>query len=771
MFKGRISAKPAAKSPFEHRGKQMVILSTRRGRLFASAAGVLLVSLGASGAQAQPSQSPPASSDQASALEEVVVTARRRDEALQDVPVSVVAIGQEALQRASVRDSRDLTLLAPSLNTTSAASRGNVLNYELRGITATDTLLTQDPAVGIYLNEVVQTRPYGLNQQLYDMQSVQVLLGPQGTHFGRNTVGGAILYTTNRPTDEFSGEAAVTFGNYERNDYYGVLNVPLGNQLAVRLALKSVDRDGYTRELVRGRDLDNEHARMGRLSIKWDPSAEISNLLVLDAYWSRTNGNGTILHSVSNPALQPLLAAQQALGVREVRHNYPDLSIARVWGAANTTSWDISDNLTVKNIVGYRKIYARELVDLDGSPAAVLGTQQGADVKQISEELQFQGSIPDSGFEYIVGGYYFLEKGNDLNIQSAGPAIVQRNNSFSRSESKSLFLNGTYRPPGLSKLSLSLGYRYIWDERSVKIDSQLVSPANMCILFGNEPPTVRLNPCLASLSKKFESSAWSATLQYDWTDEVMTYAAHRHGYRSGGFNQRATRPAQYAPFRPEKVDDYEIGLKSQFEIADVPVRANIAVFHTKYDDVQRTVALQGVTPLATSILNAATAELDGYEATLLFRPIEGLTLSGYVSRVKGKFKEFATGSATFRNIPFPNAKTGYGASASYERSLDEWGDLHLSATYAHRSRARSGLNLPAYEVNDETPAYGRVNLSAALENIGGSGVSAEVYVRNLTNKTYVNGVLPVQSLIGVLNRIYGEPRMYGMTLSYKFGAR
>jgi iron complex outermembrane receptor protein len=222
IFKGRISAKPAAKSPFEHRGKQMVILSTRRGRLFASAAGVLLVSLGASGAQAQPSQSPPASSDQASALEEVVVTARRRDEALQDVPVSVVAIGQEALQRAGVRDSRDLTLLAPSLNTTSAASRGNVLNYELRGITATDTLLTQDPAVGIYLNEVVQTRPYGLNQQLYDMQSVQVLLGPQGTLFGRNTVGGAILYTTNRPTDEFSGEAAVTFGNYERNDYYGV---------------------------------------------------------------------------------------------------------------------------------------------------------------------------------------------------------------------------------------------------------------------------------------------------------------------------------------------------------------------------------------------------------------------------------------------------------------------------------------------------------------------------------------------------------------------
>lgn len=428
-------------------------------------------------ASAQDSAQPLASTAApATAVGDIVVTARRREENLQDVPISVSALSSATLERANVKSALDLQYQTPSLSvTTNAYDRSN-LSFSLRGQRTNESQLLTDPPVGTYFAEVVQPRPYGFGRSLYDLSSVQVLKGVQGTLFGRNVTGGAVLIEPQRPTSKFEAEIKGQVGNFDLRETSGMLNLPLGDIGALRVAAIYHKRDGYTKDIGNGRDYDDENYHSFRIGLTLRPFAGFENYTLVDYYKSNEHGTGNYLTSYTpiqldtagnqvrvngatvstvlgqfegarrfgGPGFTPLpltnfpaaFAAAQALqlngrlvdygagdGGRLDALNSQPYSRQKNVGITNKTTLDLG-GVTLKNIASYRKIDYDRLYDLDGSPAFIINSIQFTHVKQYSEELQLQGNLLDKRLSYTFGGYYFLEKGLDGATSSQFPELT-----------------------------------------------------------------------------------------------------------------------------------------------------------------------------------------------------------------------------------------------------------------------------------------------------------------------------------------------------------
>ena len=362
----------------------------------------------------------------AASVEEIIVTARRREEALQDVPISVSALSGDQLERAGVTDVQGLQYQTPSLAITSTFSQRNVVAFAMRGQRTQETQLFTDPPVGTYFAEVVQPRPYGFGNALYDLESVQVLKGVQGTLFGRNMTGGAVLVEPHHPElGEASGEMRVGYGSEEMKELYGMVNLPVGEQFAIRFAGKSRERDGWAREVSTGRDYDNQNFDSARLSALFE-SGNFETLTIGDWYRSKEHGTAAFMTSLVLPSVisnyeglrqagvittnvpAEFAAAQQQFASSEYTLNmgageggnldafgkpYEDVEN---YGITNKTTWKLSDALTIKNVAGYRKNTRDVVQDFDGIPAFLITPNQFADVESYSEELQFQGNALDA---------------------------------------------------------------------------------------------------------------------------------------------------------------------------------------------------------------------------------------------------------------------------------------------------------------------------------------------------------------------------------------
>lgn len=713
---------------------------------------------------AKPEQKSPPTDEQAGEPEkgfaDIIVTARRREEQLQQVPVAITAFTPSELATNNVTRMENLTTVVPGLNVSPAQHRGNVPGFAIRGQRQDAGFLTNDPSVGVYIAEAVQARNFGLAQSLYDMESVQVLKGPQGTLFGRNTTGGAILFQPTKPDlTQFSGYVQGRLGNYQRADAIGVLNVPISSTLGIRLAGSRTSRRGIVRDVSSGGYRMGENTYSGRATILFEPSENFSNTLYLDYINSNDKGGSATRLTAVNPALAinatlgPVLVSQTArLGFYEVEGNFPNTySRGSNAGITNVTTLALSDDITLKNIINYRDIYSRERQELDGTALAVLALDQKQTARQFTEEFQVQATGFEGKLNLIVGAYYFRETGDVVTLTYAGAAAANPRRGVALNVSKSVFAQADYKLT--PNLGITLGGRYTWDER--RLDQQLRSAATGACTF------------CAIAQTASDAPTYTASINWQVDSDRMIYLVTRSGYRSGGFSSSANNAAALAPFQPEKVTDYEIGLKADWTLFGGPLRTNLAAFHSNYSQIQRTIlgAVAGVP--VTTIFNAASAKVDGGEIEVTYRPVRPLELIGTAAFVSPKYKSFMDGAIdrsgnTFAYIPHETYRLGARLTLL---EGDDGSKLLASADYYWQSRV--------YQAEFNTPlnlqkAYSLVSGRLEYSGLFNERVTIALFGRNLTKTKYFASTGDSYTSSGYVYRSIGEPRTFGAEATIKF---
>lgn len=725
------------------------------------------------------------SSRQATGLEEVIVTARRRDESLANVPIAVTAISAEQLNERQVRTDSDLQLVVPGL-TIRQTQGNNSLTYAIRGQSA-DTFSGSPSAVVAYLNEVPLTISGA--STFYDLASVQVLKGPQGTLFGRNTTGGAVLYTAAKPTNETEAMLRLRAGNFDLREVEGMVNVPLiDNTLLFRGAFNSIRKNGYIDNIVTGETHGDIGRDSGRVSLTFSPNDRLENTTLYS--YSRTDGTNTgatYVYSIYTAADEARLGRtlntvssfiasavdeQRQIGFYKTQHPYGADHVGEDEIFVNTTTFELRDNLRLKNILGYT------VGDTDSEQPA-LGARfptfvtrnidtgkvgNETDVDSLTEELQLTGEAFNGDLNYIVGLYLQQQTADTLWPQTYfGGAVTATNNFRIETDTTALYAQGTYSL--MADLRVTAGFRYTKEDISIK---QLA-----------ESDYYQVPGFAQKQDETFKEPSWEIGLEYDLNESTLTYLKGRHSFRSGGFNGSAPPVDADATgggnkFDMEKVQDIEAGLKYEGSLLQRPTRFNVAIYKQWVDDVQRIEFPDPPGPVASIAVTANIPEMEvqGFEIESAMMVTDRLELGVAAAYTDADFTDGETTLFGTRYSYGPVANTpekswSVWAQADLLRS-GELGDVALRVEgYGQDSMYFSNA---AYTLTPDTelPSYRLLNARLSWSNIFGSPLSGALFGKNLTDKEYLVGGMPLGASLGHNGAAVGEPRTYGVELTYQF---
>jgi iron complex outermembrane receptor protein len=611
--------------------------------------GVAVIALlaGSGGAIAQTDQ--PAASTGASGLEEIVVTARRSAERVQTVPLSITVFSQADIEQRHITDLANLAHNVPSLTDTSFGSDGNETysgQIRLRGLQGTVAYFADVP-LGTVDYRAADGITHGSSQGFYfDLDNLEILKGPQGTLFGKNSIGGLISIEPKRPTNNFEGYVEGTFGNYNDREFEGAVNVPIvQDKLLLRVAGQSQQRDGYTKDYFTGKDYDNHNNYSWRVSVTARPTDDLENYFVYDGYWQDSNGATKILSFInpgqqfgtvplgpgvnipltlgdgpgvaglSNPAtaaataaagikagafsfyptLKSVFAKQQELGDREVLgRSTPGIGKDYFYGFTDHTTWTVSDDLTLKNIAAARVF--KQLTTSEnqgtylpilniGGPTTNTGWQDNS--VQYTEEIQLQGKALDEKLQWVVGGFlefdHPLGETTEVNTTLGGSSY---DHFYISNRSQAVFAHGIYDLSDyVSGLRFTAGYRYTWDYASVQ-EQGTNGPAVIRGAGGAPTNCATLNfdrNCSSGSNAHFSSYGWNLSLDEQLTPETLIYVRSGNAYRPGTSNPQV--PPEFQALKPEHVTDVEIGVKSDWDVFGIHGRTNADLFHTDYKDI------------------------------------------------------------------------------------------------------------------------------------------------------------------------------------------
>lgn len=732
--------------------------------------------------------------EESTASNDIVVTARRREERLQDVPVSVTAWSAKDLEQRHIVSRTDLSDNTPSLITISG---GYPKEYGLFALRGQGPAFASAPGVVPYFAEVANAITMdGRTGSFYDMANIQVLAGPQGTLFGKNATGGNILFEPVRPHNGVGGYARVEYGNYDNRRFDGAFNVPIvEDKILLRFAGEIGRRDGYTHDVgpkFAGRRYDNLKYQSGRISLIIRPFEGLENYTVARFYHSDNNGPGTVLTDYNIDARNPLapsqfirtvfpsvttaVAVQKARGIRHVAYDLDQFSTTFYRQLTNTTTLALSDNLKLKNIFSASHFCQRYGYDYDAMPVQIGGQRTekkvypatrtntifecNVDQQYLVEELQLQGSAADGALIYSIGGYYDRvkpEKGNLLESYNyptfllGGPVTSY---SYRFGNSHALFGQATYKlghaSSALEGFSITAGYRYTWEKQAVQA-------------FTIAPPT-------SGGEAKFDYGSYTFNLDYQPSRDMLVYIAARSAYKTGGINGAVPATASFRSYAPEKLSDIEIGFKSEFSLGGMPTRLNVAAYSGQYKNIQRTTNELIGSAILNVVRSAAAGRIKGIEVTGSLEPVKNLTLTGNYSGTDSKYTKIVnTAEATLLGAPFPfTPKTKYSLGARYEIPLSgDAGTIGFSANYAYQGKFSTSQN--NRNRVDGLPGYGLLNLRADWNEIAGRPIDLGLFATNVTQKKYAHGIFDsYNGGLGFLTLTYGEPRMYGVQLRYRF---
>lgn len=714
----------------------------------------------------------------------VIVTARRREEMLQDVPISISVASQEELTRRNIQSIGDLQIAVPSLTTGGPYRNTPLVSIRGQGGYTPGGI----PSVILYMNDVPFATSaqagspggaLGANGLFYDLQNVQVAKGPQGTLFGRNTTGGAILIQSRRPEYDFGGHVTLTAGNYDDREFDAAVNVPLvADAVAVRIAANGQRRDGFTVTQSTpshpdGLDLDDTRHVSVRGSVLASLGA-MENLLVADYLKVNHNGVSSILRGVNPspqhpinlffPGLAELVPVQDALGIRsQVPLSTDTRGFLRRRSITNTTTIDLSDAVTLKNIIAYSRAKYAQTIDGDGTAFPIFDPIQSQAVpyvtRQFTEEVQLQSESLGGKLEWVAGFFYLKQpEEDDFTLHRNVTFGTARDVGYKQFESsKAIFAQGDLA--FTDRFSATLGLRYTWETigratREVYLDGTCFSP-----FAGSD--------CILANSDSFEEPTWTIGLNYEPNADTLLYVVSRRGFRSGGFNLDGDTPADARVYGEETVTDLELGAKASFGLGAVDLTANIAAYRQWYGDIQllqtsRSAITNG--PLNV-IKNAGEAEIDGIEFEGSAR-VTNLTLHGHFNFIDFDYTKFDPDVILPISPMMP--EFAFGVGARYLLPVpDRWGELSLAVNYDWQDHSRVA---PYEDPFAPVDAYGILTFGADWRNAGGSPFDVSFFMTNATDEEYVRGGLPIFNALGLSALTYGAPRMYGLRVGMRFGA-
>jgi iron complex outermembrane receptor protein len=754
----------------------------KRQRL-ASAITAVLASTYILDALAQPEQARPH-------LEEVLVQAQRTTENLQTSSVAVSVVSDETLRTATVSGVEDIQRLVPALQIT--PSNTGTQSFVIRGSFAEQFT---DPGVVTYVDEVPldsRVLAYGM----FDLASIQQLKGPQGTLFGKNSTGGAVLFFTKKPTHEQGGYVQYRRGNFNEQRFEGAFNQPVSDTLAVRLAGQWEERDGFNPStLDSGKDYANRDNYSLRGTALWTPTDRIENQTTLTHYRVDQLTNPNLLVGLAGPCtgpatpgascmaqppfnallgvpnIQPYLAQQQALGRDETINDFAYPDIYDNDAITNITTLEFGP-VNLKNILHYSEISQKFGRDFDGTPVDLYHTVVTADIRNYYDELQLFGSLMDDRLEWRVGGVYSFTDTEEQFSQIAffRPGV---NDTETDATSKALFAQVSYDLSALlDGLKVTAGYRHTWDKREVEIRDLDFAPL-ACGVPGL-PTTTPVEACVRKLEDDFDDFNYNVTFDWAINEQLFAYLATRRGYKSGGFNT-ATNIPEFLRFDPEIVEDIELGLKSDWRLGDVPVRANIAIYEAKYKSIQ-TVGLDVSTGSPSQIIineNPVTgksndATFKGFEIELSVAPFSWWELSAFYAEVDAQYDRSVTilqGALIDRSgedISLVIPKT-QGVSTRFTPAVPaELGTLSLSLHYFNAAEGNEAAGNSWIK-----PRREQFDARIDLRDIAGSGIDFGIYAKNLTD----NVACEFTDLgFGLGTELCGPPRQFGVEIGYRFGS-
>ncbi len=760
-------------------------------------------------------------------LSEVIVTATRRRESEQTVPVAVTAFSAQTLDELHITNPSDLQGQVPSLAVSPDGQSRDSAMFVIRG---QSTQYLAPSGVVEYLASVplvagsISTEQ-GAPGQFLDLADVQVLRGPQGTLFGRNTTGGAILLEPAKPVDHLTGDIQLQAGNYDDKEVQVVANVPITDRLLTRFAGEFIDRAGFTRDVVTGVDYDNRHIWTGRFGVTWKPNDTVDNYLMLSASKSETNGSGWILQQWNIPyieaafapyggcvlmglgsgcsVLTQLAGAQAARGVRAVSlgpFTPPIATSTEGWVAVDRIKVAVTDNLTVRDIVSFSSLNTLGPFDGDGSPIpwynANLPLNGYTDqVRQLTEELQAQGSVLQHNLTYTTGLYYQdVHTPNQVDLANYDLFSYGGLSYHYTNAARAVYAQTVYNFRAISQslagLKLTTGGRYTWNRVHAAGGSFAMTPETAITACTNGllvvAPTSYAD-CERQGSTRANAPSWTVGLDYTIKSDLLVYGKASRGYKRGGFNYYAVNPS-HLTFSPEYVTTYEAGFKSTFHLGDVPFRFNADVFYTHYTNIQIAAGDYNPATFASgaAIYNAASAKIHGIEAEGAIKPFEALELSFNYSHLNGEYTHFiiqnpfgqfdcsgafVVGSANMTCMPMsflPNNQ--FAITARYTLPLvASVGNLSIAANYAYTgSEFDETTQLLQYQPGTYFPSFGLLNVTADWNAVFRSRFDLGLFVTNATNRIYQISTTGVFTSIGMASNMYGEPRMYGLRLRYNW---
>ena len=670
-------------------------------------------------------------------LEEIIITARKRAESLQDTPISVAAFSADSLNDRQIESADQLTQVTPNLSFSSyAPSAGNNASSQIfiRGIGQTEFLPTTDPGVGLYIDEVYMARSVGATIDFVDLEQIEILRGPQGTLFGRNTIGGAINITTRKPGEEFGGSIDLKAGSDNRQEARVTIDMPVSENLLTTISVGSRKRDGYVDRILTGDELGDDESLGGRFAVLWTPTDNSSYYLTSDYVKENEGGspivfnglgitqppnlfaflaiNGILSAPLGTPSCATLDASLQArctsgdwdADQEKSFGTFPVESYFETWGTSLTASWDL-EWMSIKSITAYRDMEWTGSRDADSTPLQILHTRNDDTQEQFSQEMQFSGIAMDDKLNWLV-----------------------------ENDSQAVFGQLTY---DLSdRLALTLGARWTEENKAFKplqfaetaylfpvAPSEIAGGVYVHPFDGNTYP-LAFGGVAASVpagtlffpeewrEESYSDTTFMANLAYEITDSIMLYGSFSEGFKSGGFNARNVKPGvEVRTFSPELATTYELGFKA--DLLDGSLRLNGAVFQTDYEDLQFVIRED----FAPIVFNAGESEIRGLELEWTWIPTSALQIVGGLGYVDAEYKSLdaelqAAGVTTANEMPHvPELSANLGVAYTFNLSSGTTLTPRIDWSY------RDDVFFDALNQTDiDQTGYDIVNASVSWEN-------------------------------------------------------
>ncbi|MBW7836205.1 MAG: TonB-dependent receptor [Sphingomonadales bacterium] len=693
------------------------------------------------------------------ALEEILVSAQRREESLQKVPIAITSFSAEQFNRSGLQTTLDLQYRTPGLVFTTNAALGQPY---IRGIGTDIINVGTDPSVAVHIDGLYQTRAAASMRDLFDIERVEVVKGPQGTLYGRNATGGAINILTKEPSNEIEAAADLLYGNYDKKRARGMINVPLvENKVSFRASAFISKRDGFSYDALRDVDLDDEDVWGVRGKLRIDLSENLKLTLSADHSKERSTRN---LAPKVNPYLpspaRDIFGAIIGLDPRVVNNNNDMFTNIDHTSFSAHLEWDLGE-VVFKSISGYTKSKNDVQLDIDATEIDFSWDTENEDDKSFSQEFQLASANNDK-FEWVVGAFYLHEKaGQHFQIFITPLAADMDYPVENRVDAYALFGQGSYNVS--DKLRLTAGLRYSYEKKKGDFLNIVTDPFGL--LTG-----VPGGGVFVSQSSPNESwKAWTPKFGIDYfiNDDVMLYVSATRGFKSGGFNLLGSGEQ----FDPEYIWSYEAGFKSM--LLDQRLRLNVAAFYYDYTDLQVNRFNPATGGATTSVTNAASAEVKGLEAEVLALLAKGLELDMGLAVLDAKYKDFLSANP---DAPDPfvdqdlsgntlprSPKFSLSAGLQYTHDIGNYG----SVTLRGEAKYQSHIWFDQFNSSDvEEDNYTLLNAFATFESADDRW-RVQVYGRNLTDKLYRQSVIRATSLIGTLD-FWGAPRTYGIEVGFRY---